>query len=398
MAAAGALCPADVRAQFPALAAEPRVAYLDSASTTQKPRGVVDAVARALSERTASPRRGEYPWATRLSAEIERVRSAVARFLGAERDDAVVFTAGATAAMNAVAHGWGLAGLADGDEIVYCPDDHTSTVAPWLALRDTLSRFGVAVRLVPVRRTESGALTAGALAAAVTGRTRMVVLSHVHGVSGVRAEPAELRRLLDPSVLLCLDCAQSAGHLPVDLARLGADFAVVSGHKMFAAPGVGVLYCAPRTHAALRAHAPGGGAGALGDRMPARLEGGTLDAPAILSLGAAVDFLDSVGIDAVERHTRDLTRRAVARLASVPGVRLRSGEHAASGIVSFHVPGIRSADIGFALSAEQVYVRAGGHCLAGPDAEAVRLSVHVYTTPAEVDRACDLLTHIAESA
>lgn len=395
---------ASVRSEFPALTAAPSVAYLDSASTTQKPQQVVDVVTRCLSERTASPGRGGYPWATRLSAEVAQVRRQVARFLGATDPGEIVFTAGATAAMNAVAMGWGMDNLVDGDEILYCPDDHASTVAPWLNLRDVLARAGTTIRLVPYPLTATGEADTDALRAAVGVRTRLIVATHVHPVYGARTTLEELDDLIDPAILRCFDCSQSAGHIPVDVRELRADFAVLAGHKMFAPPGVGVLFCAARTHRQLHAHLPGGaGDGVAADRMPALLEGGTPDVPAILGLGSAVDFIDRVGRERIAAHGTALTRHLVDRLGVVPGVELLRGVAAAScavgyGIVSLRLPGVRAADVGFVLAAEDIYVRTGGHCLSGADADAIRISLHVYNTRAEVDRACDLIVRITEES
>lgn len=388
-----------VRAEFPALSAAPEVAYLDSASTTQKPRGVLDAVARALGQQTASPGRGGYPWASRASAEIARVRGQVARFVGTGQPETIVFTSGATAAMNAVAIGWGMANLGDGDEIMYCRDDHTSTVAPWENLRDTVARFGVSITLVSYPRTVSGAVDVDDMLAAVTARTRLIVATHVHGVYGMRTAPSQWRDRIDPSIFLCVDCSQSAGHLPVDVSELRADFAVLAGHKMFAAPGVGVLYCAPRTHRSLRPFSPGGsGIEADASTMPGLLEGGTPNGPAIVSLGAAIEFIDRIGLEAIEWHTDALTRRLVEQLTGAPGIELRSGADAGSGIVSLRVPGMRPNDVGFVLAAAGMYVRAGGHCLRGNDGNVVRVSMHAYSTEAEVDRVGELLAELGRES
>jgi cysteine desulfurase/selenocysteine lyase len=382
--------PVAVRAQFPALTDAPGVVWLDSATTAQRPRPVLDAMVRASSGGAAGPGRGGHPWAGRAAADVAAVRARAARFLGAPDDpSAVVFTTGATAAMNAVALSWGLANLRDGDEILRCPDDHASTVVPWRNVCDILARFGVGVQLTEYRRAPDGAVRVQA-----GERVRMVVATHVHPVYGTVTTRADLGEL-PADCLVCWDCSHSAGHLRFDVASLGADFAVLSGHKMFAAPGVGVLWCAPRTHATLEAFLPGGSGGAAADRMPGLLEGGTPNVPAIVSLGAALDWLDELGIDAVARHTAALTGRAVARLATLPGVELLSAPTAAAGVVSLRMRGIASADVGFALAAHGVYVRAGGHCLAGPDADAVRLSSHAYTSAEEMDRACELLAGIA---
>ena len=296
--------PALAREQFPALTADPGVVYLDSAATTQKPRPVIDAVTAALSGQTANPGRGSYPWSARGARRIAEVREQAARFIGAAGADEIVFTTGATAGLNAVALSWGLANLADGDEILYSPHDHTSNVYPWVRLRQLLARFGRRVSLVPYTVTAAGEADTADIAAKVSPRTRLITVTHVHHVFGGLTTLEELRGRLSPSVRLCFDCTQSAGHIPLDVARLGCDFAVLSGHKMFGVAGTGVLYARRRVHHELTPFLPGGGSGVqlAGDglhglrldglRMPDGLEGGTPDLPGISALGAAMEFID----------------------------------------------------------------------------------------------------------
>jgi cysteine desulfurase/selenocysteine lyase len=389
-----------VRDEFPALVAEPRVAYLDSASTTQKPQQVIETVAACLTERFASPGRGSYPWATRLATAVEQVRSQVAGFVDAARPEEIVFTSSATAAMNAVALSWGLRNLTDRDEILYSPQDHASTISPWLTLQATLARFGVRIRLVPYPLTSTGEADLDAIRAALGPVTRMILVSHVHGLYGARTTLEELRGELAPRILLCFDCTQSAGHIPVAVRELGADFAVLSGHKMFGVPGVGMLYCARRTHSQLGPFLPGGSAGADAVAMPARLEGGSLDAPAVLALGSAIDFLGRVGLERIAARDTALTQRLVVGLNAVPELEFLPGVAAAScpvgyGIVSFRLPGVRANDAGFVFAASDIYVRAGGHCVEGGDAAAIRISLHAYTSAEEIDRAIAVVGALA---
>ncbi|WP_024805202.1 aminotransferase class V-fold PLP-dependent enzyme [Nocardia sp. BMG51109] len=396
---------ADVRPLFPALAETSEV-YLDSASTTQKPRPVIEAVHRYHSTRTANAGRGTYPWATALTRDLEGVREHTARFLGAAPDE-VVFTAGATAGLNAVALAWGLAALGDGDEILYSPRDHASNVYPWWQLRTTLARFGRHIRLVPYRVTALGEADVDDIAAKLTPRTRLITVAHLHHVFGALSTLEELRGRIDPGVLLCFDCSQSGGHLPVRVTELGADFAVLSAHKMFGAPGTGVLYCRRRVHDQLTAFLPGGNSGVapaesgLAPRaMPARLEGGTPDIAGILALGAALDFLDEAGLDTVAAHNRALTERLVSGLRPLPGLEFLPGPaHAPCdngyGIVSFTLDGIGSTDLGFVLAEFGFLVRTGAHCVpprggpagqAAADDDSVRVSTHLYNTADEIDR------------
>ncbi|WP_239476554.1 aminotransferase class V-fold PLP-dependent enzyme [Nocardia arizonensis] len=400
-----------VREMFPALAGS-REVYLDSAATTQKPGAVIEAVHEYHSSRTANADRGAYPWATGLSARLAGIRAETARFIGASGPDEVVFTSGATAALNAVALSWGLAELADGDQILYNPRDHASTVYPWHHLRALLARFGRTLELVPYRTTALGEADTDDIAAKVTPRTRLIVTEHVHHVFGGRTTLEQLRGRIDPAILLCFDCSQSGGHQPVDVSELGADFAIFAAHKMFGVPGTGILYCRRRIHDRLLPFLPGGNTGVRLDesglrptRMPDLLEGGTHNIPGILALGAALEVLESFGLDVIAAHDRDLTTRLVAGLRGVPGLDFLPGPAYAPhgtghGIVSFTIYGISSADVGFVSSELGFLVRTGLHCTAVDDdaraLDSVRVSTHIYNTVDEIDRFVRCLTTIAE--
>ncbi|WP_282778650.1 MULTISPECIES: aminotransferase class V-fold PLP-dependent enzyme [unclassified Nocardia] len=411
---------AGARELFPAL--DDTAVYLDSASTTQKPRPVIEAVDRYHSRQTANAGRGTYPWATTLTRELERVRARMAGFLGAQPDE-VVFTGGATAALNAVALSWALTNLRDGDEILYSPRDHGSNVYPWHHVRQLLRAFGREIRLVPYRVTALGEADIDHLAAAITPRTRLITVAHLHHVFGALTTLEELRGRIDPGIALCFDCSQSGGHLPVDVTELDADFAVFSAHKMFGTPGTGVLYCRRRRHPELTPFLPGGNSAvalgvspSLGDpeprgdtelragAMPRLLEGGTHNIPGILALGAALDVLDGFGLDAIATHNRALTQRLIAGLRTIPDLEFLPGPaHAPCetgyGTVSFTLPGISATDLGFVLSEYGFLVRTGAHCVpadtVGRDEDSVRVSAHVYTTVDEIDRFTECVATIA---
>ena len=363
-----------VREQFPALMADPGIVYLDSAATAQKPQRVIDAVTAELAASTANPGRGAYPWSTRAARRLAEVRARTARFIGADSPDEIVFVSGSTAGLNAVAMSWGLANLADGDEILFSPLDHASNVYPWVNLRQVLARFGRRITLVPYRVTATGEADTYDILAKVSPRTRLIAAAHVHNVFGSMTTLEELGGKIDSSIRLCFDCSQSVGHVPVDVTRLDSDFAAFSGHKMFGVPGTGVLYVRRRVHSELAPFLPGGGTGirlpgnGLGLSMPEGMEGGTPNLAGIAALGAAMDFIDDLGIERIAAHGQALTRFLVDRLRGLPHLRLLPGVAwadcpAGYGIVSFCIDGIRSGDLGFALSSKGFYVRTGSHCL-----------------------------------
>ncbi|MFX0576342.1 aminotransferase class V-fold PLP-dependent enzyme [Nocardia nepalensis] len=401
---------AAARGLFPALAESTEV-YLDSAATTQKPLPVIETIHRYHTSRTANAGRGTYPWATNLTTRLARVRDRTASFLGAESPDEVVFTGGATAALNAVALSWGLAELDDGDEILYNPRDHASNVHPWHHLRQVLARFGRRIELVPYRVTELGEADTTDILAKVTPRTRLITTSHLHHVFGGLTTLEELRGLIDPEILLCFDCSQSGGHLPVDVTELGADFAIFAAHKMFGAPGTGILYCHRRVHDRLLPFLPGGNtgvdltdAGLASAGMPELLEGGTQNIPGILALGSALEVLESLDLGVIAAHNRTLTLRLIDNLRPVPGLDFLPGPaHAPCaigyGIVSFTLAGISATDLGFVLSELGFLVRTGLHCTPGggdDSTDSVRVSTHIYNTLDEIDRFTRCVTTIAE--
>ncbi|WP_279582539.1 aminotransferase class V-fold PLP-dependent enzyme [Fodinicola feengrottensis] len=261
-----------------------------------------------------------------------------------------------------------------------------------------LRRLGVQVRLVPYEMTGAGEIDVEDLLGKVTHRTRIVVATHIHHVFGSLSALDDL----NPSIVRCLDCSQSVGHVDVDVQQLGVDFAVFSAHKLFGSPGAGVLYCHRRVHDRLDPFLPGG-SGRTTAGLPALLEGGTPNIPAVLSLGKAIDFVAEVGIDRIAEHVRLLTRLVVERLRTVPRLEFTPGPAwsrcaAGYGIVSFRLPEISASDVGFALSSENFYVRTGNHCLPeGADFEdSVRVSLHLYNTEAEVERFADFLGRVAK--
>ncbi|HEY9408080.1 MAG TPA: aminotransferase class V-fold PLP-dependent enzyme [Jiangellaceae bacterium] len=381
----------DFRAAFPFFTAHPGLVYLDNAATTQKPRPVVEAVRRHLEAESANPGRGSYRLAGAATRAVDAVRARTAGFIGAGDPDSVAFTSGATASLNAVVQCWGRSALRPGDEVLLSPSDHAANVAPWYRLA-----ADAGVRLVEYRLTASGDPDIADVAAKLSPRTKVVVLTHVHNVFGELTSVAEFHRLVGPDVAICVDAAQSVGHTVVDVADLGADFLAFSAHKMFGPPGAGVLWAAPRMIDAMRPAVVGGGmAGRSG--LAAVVEAGTPNTAGIVGLGAAIEFIESAGLAAISARLSVATREVVDRLSSMSHVRLLPGiafSTACSlgfGIVSFRIDGMDAADVGFVLDDAGICVRTGGHCahddqLSG---ESVRISLHAYTTDAELDRACD---------
>lgn len=399
----------DIRSQFPFFAAHPDLTYLDSAATTQKPLAVIDAVVSHLSA-SANAGRGTYALANRAERKIQDVRDTVSRFLNANGSHEIVFTSGATESLNLVALSWGLSHLKDGDEILYCKEDHASAVLPWVRLKETLAERGITIHLVPFAMSDAGDVSAADVIALVGERTRLIALTHVHNVFGDKANVQNIRKGIPPHVRISLDASQSAGHVSLDVQTLGADFVSFSGHKMFAPEGIGILWVHEDLHDSLSPVKVGGGGGSMDEtklrldarKMPYLLEAGTYNATGIVGLGAAIQFMNQVGIEEIARHMNLLTRtlidklRITDRVELLPGV-ADSGCMGGFGIVSFRIEGMTSQEAGFVLAERGILVRTGSHCAAKGDREhdAIRVSFHAYNTLDDIDRLIDALSLFA---
>lgn len=375
----------ELRAQFPIVTADPGQTYLDSAATSQKPQAVLDAVQRYLTTANANAGRGTYTWANATTALVERTRARVARFLGdpapLERSG-VHFTSGATEGLRTVARDWLPHHLRDGDEIIVPFADHQANALPWLEARDLLAGRGVriVVRELPYEAA-SHDYDPAALAALVTERTAFLAATHVHHVYGGDMNVHRLRAAVGPHVPICLDAAQSVGHLPVDVGALDVDFLVFSGHKAMALPGTGAVWARNLRGPAFH---PGGWSG-------------TPNTCGIASLEAALDWLDAAGPDRIRRWIVALATRLTDGLRTAEAYEVLgcqqslaagSGVQPREGIVTFRHRAIGSNDLGFVLASHGLMVRADGHCQgrAGETETSVRVSLHVYNTPEEIDR------------
>ncbi len=383
---------------FPLIEAERAAGriYLDSAATSQKPARVIEAVAAFDRAGYATVHRSMHALGWGASEAFEGARRALAGFVGARRPEEIVFTRGATDSLNLFAWSWGLARLQPGDEIVLSSMEHHSNLVPWQLVA---RRCGARLREWIPR--SDGTLDLADLDELLGPRTRLVGLTHVSNVLGtVNDIAAVAERVHAQGALLVVDGAQALGHLPVDVARLGADVYAGSGHKMFGPSGTGFLW---GRYELLEELPPHWGGGDMIESVrfeesryappPARFEAGTPNISGVVGWGEAVAHLRGLGMDRVRRHDLELQRYALRRLAEVPGLDVYGPQdpELRSGLVSFNLRGLHSHDLAQALDAFGLALRAG-HLCAQPllarlgVASCVRASFAHYNEASDVDR------------
>ncbi|GAC1336663.1 MAG: cysteine desulfurase [Myxococcales bacterium] len=393
--------PRSLRDDFPVLARKvggAPLVYLDSAATSQKPRAVLDAIRDFYEQHNANAGRGVHRLAEEATEALSLARASVRRFIGAARSDEVVFTRGTTESLNLVAAGWARGRLARWDEIVLTEYEHHANLLPWQRVaRET----GAVLRFFPAGA--GGALPASpaaAIAALIGPRTRLVAFSQVSNAVGTllpARELCEAARARGAAVLI--DAAQSAPHLPLDVRALGCDFLAFSAHKALGPTGVGVLYARRDRQEEMEPMILGGGIvrEVFLDRAtlldgPARLEAGTQPVAEAVGLGAAIAYLEALGMEAVRAHGHALADRAVALLRKVRDLTLYGPQAAAArgGVVAFNLRGVHPHDLAAFLDERGIAVRAGHHCAQPLHRKlgllgSVRASFHVYTQPDEID-------------
>ncbi len=404
-----ALAPEAYRPDFPILSkvlhdGVPLV-YFDNAATSQRPREVVQAMVDTYEQHYANVHRGIHWLADQSTDLFEDAREKVRAFINAESKEQVIFTTGTTSAINLVARSWGDAFVRAGDEILLTEMEHHSNLVPWQQLAE---RTGACLRHVPV--TDEGLLDLAQFERLLTARTRLVAVTGVSNVLGT-VNPIEqiIARAHAAGALVLVDGAQSVPHQPTDVQALGMDFLAFSGHKMLGPSGVGVLY---GKRDLLEQMPPFLGGGSMIRRvrldgfepadLPAKFEAGTPPIVPAIGLGAAIDYLQRVGLENIGRHERILTERTHAIFAAIDGLRIFGpAPQAKAGIVSFTMDGAHPHDIAQLLDREGIAIRAGHHCAMplhkrfGVGATA-RVSFYFYNTLAEVEKLAGALGKVRD--
>ena len=367
--------------------------YLDSGASAQKPRCVITSMTHLYETDYANIHRGVYELSMRVSELYEDGRRRVQKFLNAAHEDEIVFTSGATEAINLVAASWGRTFLKAGDEIVLTQLEHHANIVPWQLLRE---QIGFTIRVAPIQ--PNGDVLLDDVVAAMNEKTKLVSVAHVSNALGTIL-PVEgiIAAAHQRGIPVLLDGSQAVSHMAVDVQKLDADFYVFSGHKIYGPTGIGVLY---GKRAILKSMPPYQGGGDMIETVtfekttfqepPMRFEAGTPPIAEVVGLHAALDYVESIGMDKIAAHEADLLAYGTEKLSALEGVSLVGTAPHKAGILSFVIKGVHPHDVGTVLDNQGIAIRAGHHC-AQPVMDAlglaatVRASLALYNTREDID-------------
>lgn len=390
------LNPKHIRADFPIFKANPALVYLDSAATSLKPQCVIDAMNGYYSNYSANVHRGLYDLSEKATQAYEGAREIVRRFINARTGKEIVFTHGATEALNIVAQGWGEQNLQQDDEIILTILEHHSNIVPWQMIA---KRKNCTIKFLDADK--NGVLKIDRLSRLLSKRTKIVAITHVSNALGT-INPIEpiIKKAHAAGAKVLIDAAQSAPHMLIDVQELDCDFLAFSGHKMCGPTGIGVLCTKEKI---LREMEPlfGGGdmikevskTGAKWNDLPWKFEAGTPAIAEAIGLGAAIEYLQGIGMEKVREHEKRLLERAIAELQGIAGIELFGPRNPEiqSGVLSFNIKGVHAHDAAAILNESNIAIRAGHHCCMplisqlGVSATA-RASFYIYNTEEDVEK------------
>lgn len=383
-----------IRKDFPALSqtiyGDKPLIYLDNAATAQKPAQVIQAMDEAALYRNANIHRGVHFLSREATEAHEQARKTVAKFIGAESSDEVLFTRGTTESINLVAHSYGRKFLKPGDEVIISVMEHHSNIVPWQLLEG--------VKVVPVPVTESGDLDMEAYRKAFSPRTRFVSMCHSSNVLGTTNPIREIAQIAhEHGVHILVDAAQSVAHRPIDVRDLGVDFLAFSGHKLYAPTGIGVLY---GRRELLEAIPPYQGGGEMihkvtfeettFNEIPFKFEAGTPDFIGSVGLAKAIDYISALGFDKIMKYEEELLAYATEQLLTLEGIKIHGTSKTKEAVISFTFEGLHPYDVGMLIDRMGVAVRTGHHCAQplmhelGLDGT-IRASFAFYNTKEDID-------------
>ncbi|MDQ0114427.1 cysteine desulfurase [Paenibacillus harenae] len=396
-----------IREQFPILHQEVNghpLVYLDSAASSQKPRSVIDAVKRYYELDNANVHRGVHTLGSRATDAYEGAREKVAALLNAGAAEQIIFTRGTTTALNLVASSYARTVCGDGDEIVITPMEHHSNLIPW---QQAAKATGATLKYIPLQ--PDGTISIEDAEKTITPQTKVVAVTYVSNVLGVVNPIKELAQIAHRNgAVMVVDGAQSTPHMKVDVQDLDVDFYAFSGHKMCGPTGIGALYGKKKLLEGMEPIEYGGEMIDFVDLyestwkdIPYRFEGGTPIIAGAVGLGAAIDFLNEIGMDNIDKHEKHLAAYAYEKLSAMEGIELYGPKTNRVGLVTFNLEDVHPHDVATVLDSKGIAVRAGHHCCQPlmrwlNVSATARASFYVYNTEEDIDRLADALIQTKE--
>lgn len=378
--------------------------YFDNAATTQKPQCVIDAVTHFYQNDNSNVHRGIHALSERATQAYEKSRETVRHFINAHSTDEIIFVKGTTEAINLVASSYGRSQIKAGDEIIISTMEHHSNIVPWQML---CAEVGAILKVIPI--TEVGELQLDVYESLLSDKTKLVAVAHASNALGT-INPVKIMISMahEKGIPVLLDGAQAPAHMAIDVQHLDCDFYTLSSHKCFGPTGVGVLYGKKELLNAMPPYQGGGDMISIVSLdhfephiLPYKFEPGTPNISGVIGLGAALEFINHIGIDTIAQHEQQLLHYATKRLQSIPGMRFIGTAEHKCGIVSFVMEGLHPHDVGTIVDHEGVAIRTGHHC-AMPLMDfyqvpaTARVSFALYNTVEEIDRLVDALTKVRE--
>lgn len=397
------------RADFPAMSGTMNgrpLIYLDSGSSAQKPQVVIDALTSAIKDNYANIHRGLYRYSQVKTEQFEAVRGKVAKFIGASSENTIVFTRNSTEAINLISQAWGRKYLKSGDEIILSQMEHHANIVPWQILRD---QVGIVIKTIPV--LGDGSLDLEAYKNLLSPRVKLVSLVHISNAIGTQNNIKKIKEIgapLGTEIRYLVDGSQSVVHSAVHMGDFDPDFFVFTGHKLYGPNGVGVLYAREGLFDQMD---PYQGGGDMIETVtfekttfktgPAKFEAGTPAIAEVIALGAAIDYVNGIGMDKIAAYEQALLDYATEKLAGIPGLTIYGTAPEKAAIISFTLEGIHTSDVAMILDRQGIAVRTGHHCCMplmqrfGIEGT-VRVSLALYNNSADIDSLYDGLLKVRE--
>mgnify|MGYP006123705229 FL=1 len=390
----------DIKADFPIFNSSDLI-YLDNASTTQKPSKVLEEIDSFYKETNANVHRAIYSIGNEATRRFESAREKVAKFINAPSSKEIVFTSGATESINLLARSL-VSNLEPGDEILLSAMEHHSNIVPWQMMAE---KFKVKIKYLPINKI--GELDLNNSEQYFTSRTKIVSITHISNVLGTINPIEDLAKMAHKvGALFISDGAQGVPHMQVNVAKLGCDFYAFSGHKMLGPTGIGVLWGKTKLLEELDPFMGGGEMietvsfeESTWNEIPYKFEAGTPNIAQAVGLGAAVDYLDSIGMKNIQEHEKKLTDYAFNKIKDIEGIRIHGSSKKKSGVISFNIKDIHPQDLAQFLDQDNIAIRVGHHC-AQPllsllnETSTARISFYIYNSEEDIDKFCDSMIKI----